>query len=150
MGLYFFSILLVEACAQIYFLREEGSIICRIFAPIHALSWLWGSKKRQMTLLNFLIFFLFSDAQPDFSGTFHQDFSHIAQAWWIPVADLSLNQVYIYITFEHIIKLNTQPKQHEFLHVYICYWYTFLTQKLNLTNWENSLNSWLHHKRRDP
>ena len=37
-------------------------------------------KKRQMMLLNFLILFLLSDAQPDFSGTFHQDFSHIAQA----------------------------------------------------------------------
>ena len=34
----------------------------------------------QMMLLNFHIIFLLSDAQPDFSGTFHQDFSHIAQA----------------------------------------------------------------------
>ena len=42
------------------------------------------------------------------------------------------------------------PKQHKFLHVYICFWYTFLTQKVNLTKGENSLTSFLHHKRRDP
>ena len=54
----------------------------------------------------------------------------------------------VYITFEHIIKLNTQPKKkHEFLHVYICFWYTFLTQKVNLTKGENSQTSYLHHER---
>ena len=42
---------------------------------------LWGAKKRQMMLLNFLIiYFLLSDAQPDFSRAFHKDFPHIAQA----------------------------------------------------------------------
>ena len=30
--------------------------------------------------IKFSYHFLLSDAQPDFSGTFHQDFSHIAQA----------------------------------------------------------------------
>ena len=47
----------------------------------HSVCYMYGvRKKRQMMLLNFLIIFLISDAQPDFSGHFNQDFSHIAQA----------------------------------------------------------------------
>ena len=34
----------------------------------------------QKYFIKFSYHFLLSDAQPDFSETFHQDFSHIAQA----------------------------------------------------------------------
>ena len=39
--------------------KKFNSIICRFFAPhkcnrLNVLSWLWGAKKRQMMLLNFL------------------------------------------------------------------------------------------------
>ena len=39
-----------------------------------------GCEKTTNDAIKFSYHFLLSDAQPDFSGTFHQDFSHIAQA----------------------------------------------------------------------
>ena len=39
---------------------------------------LWGAKKTKNDAMKFSDHFLLSDAQPDFSGTFHKDFSHIA------------------------------------------------------------------------
>ena len=39
-----------------------------------------GSEKTTNDAIKFSYHFLLSDAQPDFSRTFHQDFSHIAQA----------------------------------------------------------------------
>ena len=69
---------------------------------------------------------------------------------WIPVADLSLDQACIYHLRAHQKNWIHSPKQHEFLHVYTCFWCTFLRQKVNLTTGENSLASFLHHKRRDP
>ena len=96
-----------------------------------------GCEKTTNDAIKFSYHFLLSDAQPDISGTFHQDFPHIAQARWkypsefqLPISVLISP---VYITFEYIIKLKTHSKQHEFLHVYICFWYTFLTQKVNLT-----------------
>ena len=47
---------------------------------LNALSKLRGAKKRQNDAMKFSYHFLLLDAQPDFSGTFHQDFSHIAKA----------------------------------------------------------------------
>ena len=37
-------------------------------------------RKTTNDAIKFSYHFLLSDTQPDFSGTFHQDFSHIAQA----------------------------------------------------------------------
>ena len=39
-----------------------------------------GWEKTTNDNIKFSYHFLLSDAQPDFSGTFYQDFSHIAQA----------------------------------------------------------------------
>ena len=39
-----------------------------------------GCEKTTNDATKFSYHFLLSDAQPDFPGTFHQDFSHIAQA----------------------------------------------------------------------
>ena len=39
-----------------------------------------GCEKTTNDAIKYPYHFLLSDAQPDFSGTFHQDFSHIAQA----------------------------------------------------------------------
>ena len=117
----------------------------------NALSWLWGVKKRQMMLLNFLIIFyylmlnqIFRDVPPRF---FAYCTSSMKITIWIPLAKLSFDQA-VYITFEQ--NCVHSPKQHEFQHVYICFWYTFLSQKVNLTKGQNSLTSYLHHKRRDP
>ena len=39
-------------------------------------------EKTKNDAIKFSYYFLLSDAQPDFLGTFHQDISHIAQARW--------------------------------------------------------------------
>ena len=39
-----------------------------------------GCEKATNDAIKFSYHFLLSDPQPDFSGAFHQDFSHIAQA----------------------------------------------------------------------
>ena len=39
-----------------------------------------GGEKTTNDAMEFSYHFLLSDAQPDFSETFHKDFSHIAQA----------------------------------------------------------------------
>ena len=40
----------------------------------------YGVRKTTSDAIKFSYQFLLSDAQPDYSRTFHQDFSHIAQA----------------------------------------------------------------------
>ena len=40
----------------------------------------YGVRKATNDAIKFSYHFLLSDAKPDFSGTFHQDFSHIAEA----------------------------------------------------------------------
>ena len=66
----------------------------------------------------------------------------------IPVAYLSLDQACIYITFEHIIKLNTQPKTTRIsTRLYLLLIHLPHT-KSKSDKGENSLTSYLHHKRR--
>ena len=52
----------------------------------HVTDWMryldYGVRKTTNDAIKFSYHFSLSDAQPDFSGTFHQDFSHIAQARW--------------------------------------------------------------------
>ena len=115
---------------------------------LNALSWLWGEKKRQMVLLNFLIIFhylMLNQILPGLSTKIfrilhyldennHQNSSWRSQSWsGLCISPWSTSYNWIH-----------SPKQHEFLHVYICFWYTFLTQKVNLTKGENSL-TYLHH-----
>ena len=57
-------------------------MVAEIFVIVYVHPFYGVRKKWQTMLLNFLIHFLLSDAQPDFTGHFHQDFSHIAQAQW--------------------------------------------------------------------
>ena len=66
-------------------IRKFNSIICRFFEPHSQYSefsrlHVWGAKITTNDAIKFSYHHLLSDAQPDFSGTFHQDFSHIAQA----------------------------------------------------------------------
>ena len=85
--------------------RKFNSIICRFFAPhsqdnTFSLLHLWGAKKRQMMLLNFLSFFIiwcstrfFRDFPPKF---FAYCTSLMKITIRIPVAYLSLEQACIY------------------------------------------------------
>ena len=60
-----------------------------------------GCVKTTNDAIKFSYHFLLSDAQPEFSDTFHQDFfAHCTCSMKItiriPVADLSLDQAYVY------------------------------------------------------
>ena len=62
----------------------EGASIVIFSHPIvkirHSVCYMYGVRKKTNDATKFSYHFLLSDAQPDFSGTFHQGFSHIAQA----------------------------------------------------------------------
>ena len=53
---------------------------------VHVKDWMrylyYGMRNNDKWCYLIFLSFLLSDAQPDFSGTFHRDFSHIAQARW--------------------------------------------------------------------
>ena len=58
-------------------LNKLGRDIVKI---THSVYYMYGVQKTTNDAIIFSYHFLLSDAQPDYSGTFHQDFSHITQA----------------------------------------------------------------------
>ena len=98
--------------------KRSDAIICRFFAPhtcnrLNALSWLWDAKNRQMMLFNFLIIFCYLMLNQIFLGLSTKIFPILHKLDKNNHLNSSCRPVLIrpaYITFEHIIKLNTQPK----------------------------------------